>query len=122
MKGQNTLVDQPMRYTGAFIKEPDLDVEDWGAQNPLMRKCYCCGGWMKNVRSSYGTLLHKCYPYIGTFRIVQGKNRGNFHFKPLCRACAYAYGRGVVEIDGNVYQDPEEFNEETYKAQEGQKA
>ena len=36
-------------------------------------------------------------------------------FRPLCRACAYNYARGVVECDGNTYMEPDEFSEKKWK-------
>lgn len=118
MKGSYTLVETPFRYGGTFIKHYEWDVEEW-ANNPFKKnhydKCYCCGGKMRNAYSSDGTLLHRNYPYCAVFKTTKGKNKGKCHFKILCRKCAYEYGKGVIELDGEVYQEYNQFNEEQYK-------
>ena len=128
MKGERMLNDKPFRY-GGIQHDYDADVEEWIAQgdsvkaelkrrglqsgNPY-RRCFCCGGKMRNASGPSGTLLRKQYPYCGEFK----KRNGLFFFAILCRSCAYAYGRGVVEMDGETYQDPGDFNEEAYKREE----
>jgi len=57
----------------------------------------------------------KIMPYTATFRITKGKDKGLFAFRPLCRSCAYRYGRGVIECDGNTYMEPDEFSEKKWK-------
>lgn len=49
------------------------------------------------------------------FKITKGKYKGMNRFRPLCRACAYNYGRGVAECDGNTYMKPDEFSEKKWK-------
>lgn len=58
---------------------------------------------------------HKTYPYVATFKITKGQYKGNVRFKYLCRICAYDYGIGVIEMDGETYQNPKDFNEAAYK-------
>lgn len=36
---------------------------------------------------------------------------GRFRFRMLCRECAYAYGCGVIEKDGNTYEYTTDFKE-----------
>ena len=116
MKGERTLVDEPFRY-GGFFHDYEKDVEQWhDILGKSMDKCYCCGGKMRNVRSQNGTLLKRNYPYIAVFKLSKGKHKGKNWFKPLCRACAYGYGRGVIEMDGNKYFDYYTFDEKKYKA------
>ena len=114
MKGEKTLDGQPFRYGGLW-HDYDMDCEEWAAAIPRMKKCYVCGGMMKNVYSSAGTLLHRTYPYMGQYTISKGGLKGFGHFKAICRACAYDYGRGVIEMDGNTYMSPGLFNETKYK-------
>lgn len=117
MKGERTLKDQPFRY-GGIMHNYDWDVEQWqtsGIKHDPMRRCYICGGKMRNCYSQSGTLLRRNYPYIGVFKIVAGKYKGHFSFRIMCRACAYAFGRGVIEMDAETYYDPYIFREELYK-------
>lgn len=113
MKGERTLVDIPFRY-GGIMHDFDKDVEDW--RGVINKRCWCCGGDMtRNTYSTAGTLLRKQYPYVAVFKISKGKNKGMNWFKTLCRACAYNYGRGVIEMDGYKYMKSNEFNEAKYK-------
>lgn len=113
MKGANTLIDKPFRY-GGLRHDYGMDVEDW--RGVIQKKCWCCGGDMThNLRSKNGTLLKRVYPYVGAFRITKGFYKGNTWFKILCRACAYDYGVGVIEMDGETYMDYYVFNEWEYK-------
>lgn len=125
MKGERMLCEKPFRY-GGIQHDYDADVEEWIARsdsvqaelkrrglpsgNPY-RRCFCCGGTMRNIYGASGTLLKKSYPYCGQIKLRNGK----FKLVNLCRACAYAYGRGVIEMDGKTYQNPWEFREEQYK-------
>lgn len=119
MKGSLTLVDKPFRY-GGFWHDYDSTNDDW--QEKVWSKafkapvrCWCCNGVMRNIRSVSGTLLKASFPYIGEFRIIRGKDKGKFHFKILCRSCAYRYGRGVVEMDAETYKKSSDFDEMKYK-------
>ena len=114
MKGERTLKDKPFRF-GGFGHDFVSDAEEWANYIPAMRRCWSCGGEMKNLRSVHGTLLHTNYPYLAVFKISKGKNKGKNWFKTLCRSCAYDFGRGVIEMDGETYQKPEDFNEAAYK-------
>ena len=55
---------------------------------------------------------------VAAFKITKGKYKGMNRFLPLCRACAYRYGRGVVECDGNTYMEPDEFSEKKWKEEQ----
>ena len=115
MKGERTIKDKPFRYAG-IMHDYDKTSEDWSEYMPeYMRKCYICGGKMCNVYSQQGTLLKKTYPYIGAFKITKGKHKGMAKFHVMCRACAYALGKGVIEMDGHTYYDSFEFNESKFK-------
>jgi len=70
---------------------------------------------MRNAYGPSGTLLRRNYPYVATFKYIKGKYKGLYRFRALCRACAYNYGRGVIEMDGNTYIDYYAFNEDKYK-------
>lgn len=118
MKGSRTLMDKPFRFSGVFSHDYDMDIEEWQETNPLrFNKCYCCGGKMQNIYSPSGMLLRREFPYIATFKITKGKYCGLNHFEILCRACAYDYGVGVIEMDGETYHDYYQFNEKQYKEQ-----
>lgn len=115
MKGECTIKDKPFRYAG-IMHDYDKDSEDWAKYMPEhMSKCYICGGKMRNIRSQSGTLLRKSYPYIAAFRITKGKNKGMAKFHVMCRTCAYALEKGVIEMDGHTYKDMYEFNEHKFK-------
>ncbi len=114
MKGEKGLKDQPFRY-GGIAHDYDMDCEEWAEIVPRMRTCFVCGKEMKNIYDSSGVLLGKTYPYIGTYIITKGPLKGHGKFRTICRACAYDYGHGVIEMDGNTYQSPEDFNETQYK-------
>lgn len=105
MKGKNTLVDKPFRYGGVMHDY----TKDFYELTGTIKKCWCCGGEMKSHLRYY-----KCKPYMATFKITKGKDKGMFRFLPLCRACAYNYGRGVIECDGNTYMEPDEFSEKKW--------
>lgn len=106
MKGKNTLTDKPFRY-GGILKDYSKEIHELNGHE---YKCWCCGKDMKSHVP--GT---KVMPYTATFRITKGKNKGLVAFRPLCRSCAYRYGRGVVECDGNTYMEPDEFSEKKWK-------
>ena len=116
MKGERTLYERPFRYAGVFIKDYTADVETIGNAFPKMRRCYICRKYMKNDCDDRGRITKRNYPYMGTFKITRGDLHGNFHFKIMCRECAYAFSRGVIEMDGETYYKPEDFDEEDYKA------
>ena len=113
-KGIRSLYREPFRY-GGFLHNYELDVEEFAKGVPNISKCYCCGGKMRNSRSDSGTLLRRNYPYAATYKYTKGKNKGFYHLKPLCRACAYGYGKGVIEMDGKLYIRPSDFSEGDYK-------
>ena len=114
MKGERTIVDKPFRYAG-IQKDYEKTADDWAEYMPEhMSKCYVCGGKMRNVYIN-GTLLKKMYPYMAEFRITKGKEKGMHKFRPMCRACAYAFGKGVIEMDGYTYWDMYEFSESRFK-------
>ena len=118
MKGKLTLNCTPFRY-GGFFHDFDRDNEQTAeALNIKEMKCWCCGGIMKNHHFSDGA-VHRFWPYVATFRITKGKNKGLNKFRMLCRSCAYGYGFGVTEMDGNTYKNPNDFNEEKYKRDTG---
>lgn len=123
MKGSRTLKDVPFRYGGIF-RDYSADNDAWqrdvwrNVQKAPMR-CWCCKGIMKNSRSKSGTLLRQNFPYIAVFKITKGKHKGMSKFRILCRSCAYAYGRGVVEMDAETYTSPHEFDELKYKEKIG---
>ena len=85
MKGERTLDDKPFRY-GGIMHNYDRTSEEWAEMIPKMRRCYICGGKMRNIYSTSGTLLKKTYPYVGMFHITKGENKGKSKFRPMCRA------------------------------------
>ena len=125
MKGGRTLHGKPFRY-GGIDHNFDDDVEEWisrtdaikdkmrgiglSTRNPY-RKCFACGGKMRNRTRPDGTLRKRRFPYCACFK----RRDGRYYIAILCRACAYLYGRGVIEMDGETYQNPWEFSEEQYK-------
>lgn len=109
MKGKNTLSDKPFRY-GGILKDYSKEIHELNGHE---YKCWCCGKDMKSHVP--GT---KIMPYTATFRITKGKDKGLVAFRPLCRSCAYRYGRGVVECDGNTCMEPDEFSEEKWKKEQ----
>lgn len=109
MKGKNTLRDKPFRYGGI---EHDY-TKDFYELAGMNEKCWCCGGEMKSHFR-----YHKSKPYVAVFKITKGKYKGMNRFRPLCRTCAYNYGRGVVECDGNTYMKPDELSEKKWKKNE----
>ncbi len=106
MKGKNTLRDKLFRY-GGILKDYSKEIHELNGHE---YKCWCCGRDMKSHLPGI-----KIMPYTATFRITKGKDKGLFAFRPLCRSCAYRYGRGVVECDGNTYMEPDEFSEKKWK-------
>ena len=114
MKGERTIDSVPFRFSG-MQHGYEMTSEDWADYLPEhMSKCYICGGQMRNI-SVNGVLLKKTYPYMASFKITKGKNKGEYKFRPMCRACAYDFGKGVIEMDGHTYTDREEFKEERFK-------
>lgn len=113
MKGEKTILCKPFRY-GGIMHDYNKTVEDWlGIINPL---CYCCGGDMTtNLYTRGGHLLKISYPYASMFKITKGHYKGNYKLETLCRACAYDYGMGVIEMDGETYYNYYDFNEHKYK-------
>ena len=114
MKGERTIDDKPFRY-GGIMHNYDRDAEEWAEAIPEMRRCYICGGKMRNVYSPSGTLLKKTYPYAGLFRITKGRDKGKAKFRVMCRACAYDLGKGVIEMDGHTYMYSLRFSESKFK-------
>lgn len=115
MKGERSINCTPFRYAG-ISHDYDKTVEEWAEYMPKhMSKCYICGGKMRNIRSQSGMLMRKSYPYIASFRITKGKNKGMSQFHVMCRACAYDFGKGVIEMDGHTYKDMYEFKESRFK-------
>lgn len=115
MKGERSINCIPFRYAG-IMHNYDMDVEEWAKYMPEhMRKCYVCGGEMRNYRSLSGALLKKTYPYIASFKITKGKNKGMSQFHVMCRACAYDFGKGVIEMDGHTYKNFYDFKESKFK-------
>ena len=116
MKGERTIKDVPFRY-GGISHNYDKTCDEWYEDHPGYRKCYCCGGTMKNQMPR----LHTTYPYMAIFKITKGKNKGFNRFRIICRRCAYDYGLGVIEMDGKTYYDYYEFKESKYKKETGYK-
>lgn len=115
MKGERSITCVPFRYAG-IMHDYDKTSEDWATYMPEhLSKCYICGGKMRNIYSQRGTLLKKTYPYIASFEITKGKHKGAGKFRAMCRACAYAFGKGVIEMDGYTYYDKDGFSEARYK-------
>lgn len=115
MRGERSINGIPFRYAG-IMHDYDMDTEEWVKYIPEhMRKCYICGGEMRNVRSLSGTLRKKTYPYMALFNITKGKYKGMSQFHIMCRACAYNFGKGVIEMDGYTYKDFYDFDESKFK-------
>lgn len=115
MKGEKSLYDIPFRYGGIFHNY-DRDWDEWKKNLKKPMACYCCGSGGNQI-SNNGKLLRRNYPYAAFFKFIGGKYKGYTKLKILCRACAYNYGKGVVEMDGETYHNPREFNERKYKLQ-----
>lgn len=112
MKGKRALDGKPFRY-GGIMHNYDMTFDDWAdVDEKAYGKCHICGG---GTRSAANGIRHKTYPYCGAFKITRGRHKGSFRFKIMCRACAYDFGRGVVEADGNTYWDYYAFNEEKWR-------
>lgn len=105
-KEKHTLIDKPFRY-GGFKHDYTKDFYELTGIND---KCWCCGCELKSFVPGI-----KIMPYVAIFRISKGKDNDSFAFRPICRSCAYKYGRGVVECDGNTYMKPDEFSEKEWK-------
>ena len=122
MKGSLTIDKHPpWRFVGLFYKNYDWDVEEWlGADSLHEKKCYACGGTLKNTRIN-GTLLKHNFPYMACYKAYKGKEKGFSRFHLLCRACAYGYGLGVIEKDGNLYKNYNEFKEKWIPPEEREK-
>ena len=116
MKGERSINGSPFRY-GGILHNYDKTCDEWYEDHPGYRKCYCCGGSMKNSMPH----LHTTFPYMGNFKITKGRLKGYGRFKILCRRCAYDYGKGVIECDGNTYYDYYEFKESRWKKETGYK-
>ena len=123
MKGDKTLHGIPFRYGGLWHKYNLNYCEITGDDKA---KCYVCGGLMTHtVMLTTGKPMNPQppqHPYIASYYISKGREKGYYRFHPLCRAGAYAYERGVIEMNGNTYQEPDELNEEKYKKEIGYKA
>ena len=129
MKGERTIRDEPFRY-GGISHNYDRDWDGWieidqrvcgKKRKSVYATCYCCGGKGGNTYSPNGTLYKKNYPYMAFYRITRGKNKGFNKCRIICRRCAYDYGLGVIEMDGNTYHDYYEFKESKYKEETGYK-
>lgn len=120
MKGEKLLIDRPFRYGGIFHNY-DLDWVEWidymRGRSSSMRKCFCCGAPGDNLYDSTGHLVAHRYPYAAFFLYNRGsfKGKGYSTIRIICRACAYKYGKGVVEVDGNTYYNYDEFHEYLYE-------
>ena len=119
--GIRTINCVPFRY-GGIMHNYEKDIEEWQKnegdapkKDRHFEKCFGCGGRMRNIYSPAGALLKKSYPYMAAFKIQRGIYKGCSRFRVLCRSCAYDYGKGVVEMDGETYTDPYQFNEAKYK-------
>lgn len=134
MKGEHSIRKEPksiFRY-GGILHDYDTTWLEWYHQLKDMGykdsenyacKCYICGGRADALEKSTIEPKPKTYPYCGVFRITKGKDKGRYKFRIICRECAYdlAWSRmgchGVIEMDGNNYFMPFEFDEEKYKKQ-----
>lgn len=118
MKGERTLDGPPVRYVGLFFKNYYWDVEEWIDADRLHEKiCYACGGTLKNTWIN-GTLMKHNFPYIACYKAFKGKEKGFSRFHMLCRSCAYNYGVGVIEKDGNLYKNYYDFKEKWISPEE----
>lgn len=122
MKGSLTIDKHPpWRFVGLFYKNYDWDVEEWLEADCLHeKKCYACGKTLHNTRIN-GTLLKHNFPYMACYKAYKGKEKGFSRFHLLCRACAYGYGLGVIEKDGNLYKNYNEFKEKWIPSEEREK-
>lgn len=98
MKSKLTLACTPSRYGGI---EHHYDAKGKYLLPENRRHCFSCKKDLSEEK-----------PYLATFKISEGENRA-FIFRPLCRDCAYAYGKGVIEKDGKIYFGKTEYREET---------
>ena len=92
------LNEKPFRW-GGISKKFEKTSRQWQNEskdsNNCYKTCYCC---KKN------TPLDEPL-YCAGFETIDNK----FCFKILCRNCAYKYGVGVIESDGKIYQNYEDF-------------
>ena len=112
MKNQ-IIIKQPFRF-GGLMHDYSTDVEDWGERIPEMNRCFKCRKPMENHRDKDGNIIQREYPYM-FFLDVTLNGIHNSYNKVICRKCAYSYDLGVIEMDGEVYLNLNEFNEEEYK-------
>lgn len=122
MKGERTIDGHPpWRFVGLFFKNYYWDVEEWLENYGLHeKKCYVCGGTFKNTRIN-GNLLKHNFPYMACYKAFKGKEKGFSRFHLICRACAYGYGLGVIEKDGNLYRNYYDFIEKWVPPEERNK-
>lgn len=86
---------ESFRY-GGFFHDYEMTAKETGAD-----VCYVC---------------HKDFgdeekPYCRVFPAGEGRSR----FGIICRKCAYSFGDGVIEADGETYTDYYAFSEERWK-------
>lgn len=96
MKGEQGLQNKPFRYGGIF-QNFDKTAE-YFKSSP---RCYACGDELTGRK-----------PYVASYRRLRGKKAGSSYFRMLCRECAYAYGRGVIEKDGKTYKHMTDYKED----------
>lgn len=97
MKGQRTLQDKPFRY-GGILRDYTLTL----GQLARKKDCYCyvCNKDLFNEKS-----------YCANYKIhIKGYVR--YIFRPLCRECSYAYGKGVIEKNAKTYMNITDCKEE----------
>lgn len=112
MKNQ-IIIEQPFRF-GGLMHDYTEDVEYWSERIPEMQNCFKCGKLMKNHRDKEGNIFQKEYPYM-TFLDITLNGKRTCYNKVICRKCAYTYGLGVIEMDGETYFNFNDFDEEEYK-------
>lgn len=110
---KNQIIEQPFRF-GGLMHDYSGDVEYWGKRIPEMRKCFKCGKLMENHRDKDDNIIQKEYPYM-VFLDTTLNDKRTCYNKVICRKCAYSYGIGVIEMDGETYNKINEFDEEEYK-------
>ena len=89
VKGHSIIVRVPFRYGGLFRR---FDLNAGEILPKGMCRCYVCG---KDIKDEKG--------YAATYRV----GKGTYKFRLLCRKCAYSYGRGVIEEDGEIHAEEE---------------
>lgn len=107
------IIEQPFRF-GGLMHDYSVDVEDWAERIPEMDRCFKCRKLMKNHRDKDDNIIQKEYPYM-VFLDVTLNGMCACYNKVICRKCAYSYDIGVIEMDGEVYLNFYDFNEEEYK-------